>query len=306
MLITDTAKIPVCLGKRVSKLLATSGVVIALFGGTITFGLSREAHADGRFLYVESNNHAEGQNSIVAFVRGDDGSLTPQAKGPFLTKGSGINNDTNGKLGPNDNDTPILVGPEKKHLYAVNGHSNSIAVFDIRSDGALAHVPGSPFASQGVGPVSLSIADGVLLVANRNEDPHQLAELRGSAVSNYASFRINADGSLKFLSKIENRDGQKSSQIHVASAKSGIVFGNDFQVDVDFDDEGNVSRLFGNSAQVRGRLQSFKLDGSGTLTQSDRVNLPETVDNAPDVPSVPLYQVPLITTDAPIHGVRST
>ena len=279
---------PASLGKRLSKFAATSCLAIAVFGGSLASGLSSNALAEGRFLYIESNNHAAGENSIVAYIRAEDGTLMPHPKGPFLTKGAGINNDTNGKLGPNDNDTPIVVGPNKKRLFAVNGNSNTIAVFDIQSDGALEHVSGSPFASMGNGPVSLSISGNVLLVANRNEDPNQLAALRGSATSNYVSFRINTDGSLKYLSKIENRDGQKSSQIHVASAKSGIVFGNDFQVDVDFDDEGNVSKLFGDAAQVRGRLQSFNLDREGKLTQSDRVALTETAETAPAVPSVPL------------------
>ena len=271
-----------------SRLLASACMAIAVIAGFPALGLGDRAFAQGRYLYVQSNNNQDGQNSIVAFTRAPDGTLSRHAESPFLSAGTGIDNSTNGKLGPNDNDTPIIIGPNKKRLFAVNGHSNTVAVFDIQTDGALLPVPGSPFDSNGVGPVSLAISDDVLLVANRNEDPGQLDALRGDANSNYASFRINPDGTLTFLSKIEMKDGQKNTQVLVSSRDSRIVFGNDFQVDADFDGDGSVSKLFGLSQQVRGRLQSFRLDENGTLAQADRVTLPETADPAPDVPSIPL------------------
>lgn len=247
------------------------------------------AFAAGNYLYVQSNNVAAGKNSIIAYERHEDGTLTPHPSGPFMTRGTGVNNNTNGKLGPNDNDSPIVVSAEEKRLFAVNGHSNSIAVFDIQSDGSLVHVMGSPFDSMGINPVSLAISGDVLLVANRNEDPHQLDALRGGANSSYASFEIAADGSLKFLSKSELKDGQKSTQILVSSRNSRIAFGNDFQVDADFDGEGEVSKLFGDEQQVRGRVNSFMISSNpGHLRHIDRKVLPETVMPAPEVPTVPL------------------
>lgn len=160
-----------------TKLLTSACMAIAVITGSPTFGLTGRAFAEGRYLYVQSNNHGDGLNSIVAFTRAPDGTLAPHPESPFLSAGTGIDNSTNGKLGPNDNDTPIIVGPNKKRIFAVNGHSNTIAVFDIQPDGALRPVPGSPFDSNGVGPVSLAISDDVLLVANRNEDPGQLDAL---------------------------------------------------------------------------------------------------------------------------------
>ena len=162
--------------KRTQPLTFVLGLVFLLSGAANTF-------AGGKYLYIQSNNVAEGQNSVIAYERHKDGSLTPHPAGSFMTGGTGTNNSTNGKLGPNDNDTPIIVSADNKRLFAVNGHSNTIAVFDIQSDGSLRHVKGSPFDSHGVQPVSLAISRDILLVANRNEDPHQLDALRGEAYS---------------------------------------------------------------------------------------------------------------------------
>lgn len=89
---------------------------------------------------------------------------------------------------------------------------------------------------------------------------------------------------------VEDRiDGRaEEHQVLVSSRNSGLVFGNDFQVDADFDGDGTVSKLFGLSQQVRGRLQSFRLNENGMLAQADRATLQETAEPAPDVPTVPL------------------
>ncbi len=255
--------------------------IAAVMVGTTVPTLAQE-----KILYITSNNIEDDKNAVIAYQRLSDGSVRPA--GIFLMRGTGIDNDTNGKLGPNDNDTPIVVSADQRWLFAVNGHTNTIAGFRIVSGGGLEHVQGSPFPSMGVGPVSLDISGDVLLVANRNEDPYQLDALSGGAFSNYASFRINDDGSLTFISKLELTDGQKNTQVLVSSRDSRIVFGNDFQVDVDFDGEGSVSKLFGPMAAVRGGLRSFRLDDWGRLEPVTVTTLPETVEPAPEVPTVPL------------------
>lgn len=257
--------------------------VVALVLGTVAV-----AQAQSRVLYTLSNDIEEGQNAVLAFERQPDGSLLPHPAGPFPTRGTGIDNNTNGKLGPNDNDSPLVVAADRMLLMAVNGHSNTIAVFAIAEDGSLGHVPGSPFPSMGIGPVSLAISGDFLLVANRNEDPHQLDELRGAAHANYASFRIEEDGALAFISKIELVDGQKNTQVLVSSMDDRIVFGNDFQVDVDFDGDMPQSKLFSLEPAVQGRIHAFRLNDDGALVALDAVELPETVDPAPEVPSIPL------------------
>ncbi|GJM43640.1 MAG: hypothetical protein DHS20C21_04820 [Gemmatimonadota bacterium] len=254
----------------------------------LLLSLAATASAKERYLYILSNNIEDGQNSVIAYHRLSDGQLRPLEAGPFLTRGSGIDNNTNGKLGPNDNDTPLVVSEDRTRLFAVNGHSNTIAAFDIARDGTLQHVPGSPFPSHGVAPVSLALSGDILVAANRNEDPNQLPSLRGADLANYATFRVDDRGGLTFLSKVDLADGQKNTQVLVSQRDARLVFGNDFQVDADFDGDGTISKLFGNEAQVRGGLQVFRLDGSGRLTRSHRLALPETVQPAPEVPTVPL------------------
>lgn len=257
--------------------------------GMLLLPLSAEVgRAEGGYLYLQSGNTAEGQNSIVAYKRGSDGSMTPLPGSPFFTGGTGINNSTNGKLGPNDNDTPIVKSPDGKRLFAVNGHSNTIAVLDIAADGSLRHVPGSPFPSAGIGPVSLAVTGDVLLVANRNEDPHQIEALRGGANASYASFRVADDGALSLRSRLDITDGQKPTQILVSQRDPKLVFGNEFQVDVDFDGDGPVSRLFSDEPLVRGRLRTMRLDGEGRISTVDTAVLTETANPAPEVPSIPL------------------
>lgn len=265
---------------RATKYVLDCSTALALLAG--------QATAEGRFLYTQTNDHQPGMNAVIAYERAADGSLNPHADGPFLTNGTGIDNNTNGKLGPNDNDTPIIASADGKRMFAVNGNSNTIAVFDILADGALAHVPGSPFSSMGISPVSLSLSGDTLIVANRNEDPAQLDELRGEASSSYASFRVGSGGALSFVSRINSEDGHKATQVLVASATPGLVFGNDFQVDADFDGDGEVSMLFSNEASVQGRLRSFHLTSEGNLSEADIEPLTETADPVPEVPTLPL------------------
>lgn len=250
---------------------------------------SSGASAADNYLYVQSNNVGKDQNSVIAYVRQSDGSLIVHRASPFMTRGTGVDNNTNGKLGPNDNDSPMTVSADKKRLFAVNGHSNTVAVFDIKRDGSLAHVPGSPFDSMGINPVSVAVSGDILLVANRNEDPAQLDALRGAANSSYVSFKIAENGSLTMVSKSELTDGHKSTQVLVSSRNNRIAFGNDFQVDADFDGDGKVSKLFGTEPNVRGRINTFHVSSNpGRLELADRQALPETASPAPDVPTVPL------------------
>ena len=269
---------------RIHRCLAAGAVLGALaLLATAGDGFAQESH-----LYLQSGNTAEGQNSIIGYHRGPDGTLNPLPGSPFLTGGTGIDNSTNGKLGPNDNDTPIVKSPDGKRLFAVNGHSNTIAVFNITADGSLRHVPGSPFPSAGVGPVSLAVTGNLLLVANRNEDPHQLEALQGAARANYASFRIADNGTLALISRLEIVDGQKPTQILVSRHDPNLLFANEFQVDADFDGDGAVSRLFSKAPAVRGRLRALRVDAAGNLTTVDTAVLMETASPAPEVPSLPL------------------
>ncbi|MCS6327839.1 MAG: hypothetical protein H8K06_12220, partial [Nitrospira sp.] len=219
--------------------------------------------------------------------------LTPLPGNPFYTGGTGINNDTHGKLGPHDNDTPLIVSQDGKRLFTVNTHSNTIAVFDIQPDGSLRHVKGSPFLSHGVAPNILSLSGMTLLVSNRNEDYHQIEALRGAAKASYVSFAVENNGALRFVSKIDVENSQKPTQVYVPQSNLQVAFGNDFQVDVDFDGEGTRSFLAGTKPSVQGQLHVFQVGRDGRLTERDRMQLPETnagykYKGMDGVPSMPL------------------
>ncbi len=246
-----------------------------------------------QFLYIQTNDIREGQNAVLGYNRKDDGTLEPLPGNPFYTGGTGINNDTHGKLGPHDNDTPLIISPDGKRLFTVNTHSNTVAVFDIQPDGSLRHVKGSPFSSQGVAPNSLALTSTTLLVSNRNEDYHQIEALRGAAKASYVSFAVEQNGALRFVSKIEVENSQKPTQVYVSRAYPDLAFGNDFQVDVDFDGEGTRSFLAGLKPSVQGQLHVFHVGPDSRLIERDRVQLPETnagykYKGMEGVPSMPL------------------
>jgi len=252
------------------------------------------SHADhGRYLYIQANDIREGQNAVLGYVRRDDGTVSPLPGNPFYSGGTGMNNNTHGKLGPHDNDTPLICSQDGRFLFTVNTHTNTVASFNIHDDGSLQHVKGSPFSSHGIGPNSLSVSGRTLLVSNRNEDYHQPDELRGKTNASYVSYVIEEDGSLTKASKVEAEGAQKPTQIHFAQTNPSIAFGCDFQVDVDFDGDEKRSFLAGTKASVQGQLHVFQVGEKGLLAEKGRLQLPETnagykYKGMDGVPSMPL------------------
>lgn len=90
-------------------------------------------------LYVESNDPAPGQNTVLAYRRAADGSLAPLAGSPFRTGGTGVANPTQ-RLGPDDVDQNIVADAARRLLFVANGGSNTIAVLRMAADGALTYV----------------------------------------------------------------------------------------------------------------------------------------------------------------------
>jgi 6-phosphogluconolactonase (cycloisomerase 2 family) len=269
--------------------------LFAVFAAMVCFATSAVVRADhGKYLYIQTNDIREGKNAVLGYERRDDGSLEPLAGNPFYTGGTGMNNDTHGKLGPNDNDTPVIVTDDGKHLLAVNVHSNTIAVFKINDDGSLHAVKGSPFSSEGIGPNSLTQAGEAVIVSNRNGDYHQLEAIRGAAKASYVSFEFDRmTGELRKASKIEVEGFQKPTQIHIAQTNPSFAFGNDFQVDVDFDGDGKRSFQIGPEPRVQGQLHVFRLGHNARMTESSIVQIPETnadfkYKGSPGVPTTPL------------------
>ncbi len=129
-------------------------------------------------LYIEANLVAAGQNAVLAYRRGDDGSLTPLPGSPFLTGGTGWL-DTTYSVGPDDADGIMAVDPIGGVLFVPNGGSKSVAALRMHADGSLTPVSGSPFAVQGNTPNSLGLRARTLVVVDNGDDPKQAGQ--GSA-----------------------------------------------------------------------------------------------------------------------------
>src|SRR5664279_6609856 len=127
--------------------LAALGAVLAaglsLVGGTATAG-SPQASVIVGHAYV--NDNAAGSNTVAAFDRHADGSLTPIPGSPFAIGGAGLG----AGLGSQG---AIQLSPNHRFLLAVDAGSNQISVLRLGPHGAPTLV-GSPVPSGGVEPVS--------------------------------------------------------------------------------------------------------------------------------------------------------
>jgi 6-phosphogluconolactonase (cycloisomerase 2 family) len=207
--------------------------------------------AEGKIVYVLSNDYHEGANAVLAYRHMSDGTVVPLPGSPFLTRGAGVGNPQE-VLGPDDTDDPLVISPDGQYLLAVNGGSNTVAVFSIGRDGALTPVPGSPFASGGQTPCSVAVNGRFVYVANKSFDPlHTITEL-----PNYVSFTIDGGGRLEQVpgSKVEVPAGSSPSQVLVSNDHR-FLFATDF-----------LGFMLGaKDAQPVGTLVSFDLQGSGAL-----------------------------------------
>jgi DNA-binding beta-propeller fold protein YncE len=240
---------------RQTSRMVRGGLAIAV----ALLGLSGPAQA-GDVVYVESNQ-ASG-NAIMAFRRDASGNVTPIPGSPFSTGGAGTS--PSFALGPFDSDQEIVVNPEKTLLFAVNGGSDTIAVFHINADGGLVPVNGSPFPSGGSNPVSVGLAGNVLVVVNQGQEPGQ----PGVTLPNYTTFRIHKSGAITPIadSTVSVDIGASPSQALISPDHS-LVFGADF---------------------LGGILRSLAISPKGRLTSADAQALPLSEVGAGGSPALPL------------------
>ena len=166
-------------------------------------GVAADAQAPHGTVYIESNiSGVPGHNSILAFHRDDAGRLS--ALGEFATGGTGVHpkdislGNLAGTLGPFDSDQNLILNWDGTQLFAVNSGSDTIAVFDVKHDGRLAPVKGSPFPSGGVHPVSLGLAScgDILAVVNKDYDLSRPGFDPARRAPNYTTFHVNPHGKL--------------------------------------------------------------------------------------------------------------
>lgn len=142
------------------------------------FGSSNRSPVIG---HVYVNDNTAPINTIGAFDRHADGSLTPQAGSPFVAGGAG----TGAGLASQG---ALQISPDGRFLIAVDAGSSQISVLRIAPDGSPRLVRHGVVSSAGDLPVSIAVHGHLVYVANA-----------GSGDSNYTGFLLGHDGHLRAL-----------------------------------------------------------------------------------------------------------
>jgi 6-phosphogluconolactonase len=132
--------------------------------------------------HVYVNDNTAGTNTIAAFDRHSDGSLTALAGSPFSAGGQGTGTIV-GSQGA------LQLSGDGRYLLAVDAGSNQISVLRILPSGGLLPVGGGPVSSGGVEPVSIAVQGRLVYVANEGDKA-------GGTGSNYTGFTLNPGGHL--------------------------------------------------------------------------------------------------------------
>jgi hypothetical protein len=146
----------------------------------LTLGISGVASAHGNRVvgHVYVNDNTAPANTVAAFDRHADGSLTALPGSPFATGGAG----TGAAIGSQGALQPARDG---RYLLAVDAGSSQISVLRINRYGGLEAVPGGTVSSGGSEPVSIAVHGHLVYVANG-----------GAGASNYTGFWLTHDGHL--------------------------------------------------------------------------------------------------------------
>jgi hypothetical protein len=151
--------------------LALPGSALAASNGTPVIG----------HVYLDGNT--VGENTIAAYDRAPNGSLTPTPGSPFAIGGAGLG----AGLGSQG---AIQLADHGRFVLAADAGSNQISVLRVNSDGSLTPTAGSPFASDGVKPVSIAVHDNLVYVANDGNS---------TTSANYTGFYLTPFGQLIHL-----------------------------------------------------------------------------------------------------------
>ena len=121
-------------------------------------------------VYVDDNTAVT--NTIGAFDRHADGTLTPEPGSPFPAGGAG----TGAGLASQG---ALQLSADGRFLLAVDAGSSQVSVLRVHPGGSLSLVPGGVVSSGGTLPVSIAVHGTLVYVANS-----------GAGHSNYTGFRF--------------------------------------------------------------------------------------------------------------------
>ncbi len=159
------------------RLIGLAGAIAAI-ATTLSVGTAAAA-GPATVGHVYVNNNSSGHNTIAAFDRHADGSLTPIAGSPFNAGGAGTG-------APYGSAGGLQRSTDGRYLLATDPASNQISVLRIKPNGGLQLVDVE--GSHGSSPVSIAVHGSLVYVANG-----------GAGGSNYTGFRLNAGGHLSHI-----------------------------------------------------------------------------------------------------------
>jgi 6-phosphogluconolactonase len=129
--------------------------------------------------HVYVNDNTKGTNTIAAFDRHADGSLTPVPGSPFTAGGAG----TGSGLASQG---ALQFAADGRFLIAVDAGSNQVSVLRVHRDGSLSLTRHGVVSSGGTLPDSVTISGDLVYVANS-----------GAGDANYTGFRLGFGGRLR-------------------------------------------------------------------------------------------------------------
>lgn len=152
-----------------------AGAVLAVPAAASASPLPSHGHGHGHG-YVYLNDNTAGSNTVAAFSRNANGTLTPLPGSPFTAGGAG----TGAGLASQG---AVQVADGGRFLLVADAGSNQISALRIERNGSLRLA--STVSSDGTLPVSIAVHGSLVYVANV-----------GPANSDYAGFRLGDSGNL--------------------------------------------------------------------------------------------------------------
>jgi 6-phosphogluconolactonase (cycloisomerase 2 family) len=215
-----------CAGIRRFSFLIVSAIVFAIFSVCALPAQTNAVYVNGNIGTISNGN------VVYGYSNDGSGNLTPLPGSPYSTAGTGSAPPLGMSLGlQTDEDQQVIINNAGTVLYTVNGFSNTIAVFDINSDGSLTPLAGSPYVSGGTQPASLGLFDGVLgngqgflVVANKSSDPSQSNPKK----PNFQTFTVASDGTLTHNTGSQVTLSTGASPAQAAIGLQHLVFGIQF------------------------------------------------------------------------------
>ncbi|MBO0835783.1 MAG: hypothetical protein J2P28_09715, partial [Actinobacteria bacterium] len=154
---------------------ATLGLVAA---GAVAVPAAAAAQSSPVVGHVYLDDNTPGTNTIAAFDRHADGTLSPQPGSPFNAGGAGSGSGLASQ-------GALQMAAGGRFLIAADAGSNQLSVLLVRHDGSLQQLPRGVVSSGGVLPVSIAVHGSLIYVANA-----------GPGGSNYTGFRLSPSGNL--------------------------------------------------------------------------------------------------------------